>query len=132
MIQNGVGFCKFNNVYLVEHCHIVFLCVAPHHIHYIIDEIRDRIKPHVLIYSLILGFPVLKLSSLLKHTLLIKPSYQWSQFIDNDEIQWPIADDIESILENDVLMRRISLENEDQNSKIKKTKVFIIIILCFI
>ncbi|CAF1265314.1 unnamed protein product [Rotaria sp. Silwood1] len=118
MVQNGVGFCKFNNAYIVQRCDIVFLCVAPHHIRYIIDDIRDRIKPNVLIYSLVLGFPALKLTSLLKHTLFIKPSYQWSELIDKDESLWPIADDIESVLKHDILMKRISLENEDQNDSL--------------
>jgi hypothetical protein len=115
MVDSGVGFCKFNNLYLVEHCDIVFLCVAPHHIRYIIDDIRGRIKPHVLIYSLVLGFPALKLASLLQHTQFIKPSYQCSELVDKDETTWPISDDIENILGNEILMKRISLENGDQD-----------------
>ena len=65
-----------------------------------------------------LGFPALKLASLLKHSLIIKPSYQWSERIDNDASLWPVADDIESIFENDKLMQGLSLENEDQCGKI--------------
>jgi hypothetical protein len=120
MIQNGIKFCKFNNAYIVENCDIVFLCIAPHHIRYIIDDIRDRIKPNVLIYSLVLGFPALKLASLLQHKQFIKPSYQLNESMDKDESLWPIDDDIESILRNEILIKRISLENENQmNSLIK-------------
>ncbi|CAF3175928.1 unnamed protein product [Rotaria socialis] len=118
MTQLGVGFCKFNNAYIVQHCDIVFLCVAPHHIRYIVDDIRDRIKSKVLIYSLVLGFPSLKLSSLLKHILIIKPSYQVNEAIDKDESLWPPDDDIESVIRNDLLLKRISLENEDQNDSL--------------
>jgi hypothetical protein len=127
MIQNGVKFCKFNNAYVVENCDIVFLCIAPHQIRYLIDDIRDRIKPNLLIYSLILGFPALKLASLLQHKQFIKPSYQWSEFIDKDQSLWPIDEDLESILKNEILMKRISLENEDPNGKIKNNSKILII-----
>lgn len=119
MIEGGVAFCKFNNAYVIEHCDIVFLCIAPHHVRYVIDDIRDRMKPNVLIYSLVLGYPALKLGSLLQHTRFIKPSYQLNELIDKDESIWPIADDIESILKNNTLMKRISVENEDENGKTK-------------
>jgi hypothetical protein len=112
MTQKGVGFCKFNNAYLVEHCDIVFLAVAPHHMRYIIDDLRGRIKPNVLIYSLVLGFPALKLMILLQHHQFIKPSYRWSELIERDPSLWPIADDIEKIMGNVMLMKRISLESD--------------------
>jgi hypothetical protein len=125
MIQSGVGFCKFNNIYVVEHCDIVFLCVAPHHIRYVIDDIRGQIKPNVLIYSLVLGFPSLKLASLLQHKHFIKPSYQWNELIDQDESLWPISDDIESIIGNDLLIKRICLENEDLSDSLITDNEFI-------
>jgi hypothetical protein len=120
MIENGISFCKFNNAYVMEHCDIVFLCVAPHHVRYVIDDIRDKIKPNVLIYSLVLGYPALKFSSLLQHTRFIKPSYQLNELIDKDESIWPVDYDIVSVLGNDTLMKRVSLENEDQNGKTKE------------
>jgi len=128
MIQNGVKFCKFNNVYIVEHCDIVFLCVAPNQIRYIIDDIRGRIKPHVLIYSLVLGFPALKLASLLQHKQFIKPSYELNESIDQNESLWPIDDDIDSIIKNEILLKRISLENEDPNDSLVRDDQFIPII----
>lgn len=117
MVQNGVRFCKFNNAYVVQNCDIVFLCVAPHHVRYMIDDIRDRIKSNVLIYSLVLGFPATKLASLLKHPLIIKPIYQWNELVDKDDSQWPFTDDVETVLSNESLIKKISLENEDQNGK---------------
>jgi hypothetical protein len=128
MIQSGVKFCKFNNVYIVEHCDIVFLCIAPHQIRYIIDDIRDRIKPNVLIYSLVLGFPALKLASLLQHKQFIKPSYQLNESIDQNESLWPIDDDIDSIIKNEILMKKISLENEDPNDSLVRDDQFVPII----
>ena len=112
MTQKGVRFCKFNNAYLVEHCDIVFLTVAPHHMRFIVDDLRGRIKPNVLIYSLVLGFPALKLAVLLQHRQFIKPSYQWSELIERDPSLWPIADDVEKIMGNAMLMKRISLESD--------------------
>lgn len=128
MIQSGVKFCKFNNVYLVEHCDIVFLCVAPHQIRYIIDDIRDRIKSHVIIYSLVLGFPVLKLSSLLQHKQFIKPSYQLNESINQNGSLWPISDDIESIIQNEIFLKRLSPENEDDNNSLIKDDQYVPII----
>lgn len=129
MTQNGVVFCKFDNAYIVQNCDIVFLCVAPHHIRYIIDDIRDKIKPKVLIYSLVLGYPSLKLAALLKHTLFVKPSYQWNHRIDVDESLWPSSDDIESVCKNDTLLRRISVENEDPDGKLVSNQLFLYLIL---
>ena len=117
MIDRGVGFCKYDNVHLVEHCDIVFLCAAPHQLRYIADDIRGHIEPHVLIYSLVLGFPALKLSSLLQHTHIMKPSYQWSEHLDQDPSLWPMADEIESQLASESLLRRISLENEEPHGE---------------
>jgi len=128
MIQNGIKFCKFNNAYLVEHCDIVFLCVTPYQIRYVIDDIRDRIKSNVLIYSLVLGYPALKLASLLQHKQFIKPSYQLNESIDKDQSLWPIADDIESILKNEILMKRISLENENHQDSLVEDNQFVPII----
>ncbi|CAF1003009.1 unnamed protein product [Adineta ricciae] len=125
MIDGGVAFCKFNNAHIVEQCDIVFLCVAPHHIRYVIDDIRDRIKPHVLFYTLILGYPTLKLSSLLQHTHFIKPSYQFNVLVDNDESLWPLANDMETIFGNELLMKRLSLENEDQNDSLVRDDDFV-------
>jgi hypothetical protein len=128
MIQKGVKFCKFNNSYVVEQCEIVFLCIAPHQIRYVIDDLRGRIKSNVLIYSLILGFPALKLASLLEHNQFLKPSYQLNESLDQDESLWPISDDIESILRNDLLMKRISLENEDQIDSLIRDDQFVPVI----
>ncbi|UJR28395.1 hypothetical protein I4U23_009636 [Adineta vaga] len=125
MIDSGVAFCKFNNAYIVEQCDIVFLCVAPHHVRYVIDDIRDRIKSHVLIYTLVLGYPALKLASLLQHTHFIKPSYQLNLRLDDDESLWPLANDMETIFGNDTLMKRISVENEDQNDSLVRDDDFI-------
>jgi hypothetical protein len=125
MIQSGVKFCKFNNVYIVEHCDIVFLCIAPHQIRYIIDDIRDKIKPNVIIYSLVLGFPTLKLSSLLQHIQFIKPSYQLNESIDQDKSLWPIDNDIDSILKNEIFLKRLSLENDDPNDSLIKDDQFV-------
>jgi hypothetical protein len=109
-VQNGLAFCQFNNVHLVQQCDIVFLCVGPKHMRYVVDDLRSRIKPHVLIYSLVLGFPALKLSSLLQHRQIIKPSYQLNPLIDTDRWLWPIADNIDSIVNNEQLLKRICLE----------------------
>lgn len=128
MIQNGVKFCKFNNTYVIERCDIVFLCVAPHQIRYIIDDIRDKIKPHILIYSLVLGFPVLKLASLLPHTQFIKPLYQINESLKQDASLWPISDDIESILNNETLLKRISSENDDENISLIQDNQYVPII----
>ena len=117
MIEKGVGFCKYDNVHLVEHCDIVFLCAAPHQLRYIADDIRGHIKPHVRIYSLVLGFPALKLSSLLQHAHIIKPSYQWSAHLDKDPSLWPMDAEIESQLTTESLLRRISLETEDPHGE---------------
>ncbi|CAF0774829.1 unnamed protein product [Adineta steineri] len=125
MIETGVAFCKFNNAHIVENCDIVFICVAPHQVRYVVDDIRDRIKPNVIIYHLILGFPALKLASLLQHTHFIKPSYQLNTSIDQNESTWPISDDIETVFKNDILMKRISLENEDQNDSLVRDDDFI-------
>ncbi|CAF4435435.1 unnamed protein product, partial [Adineta steineri] len=100
-------------------------CVAPHQVRYVVDDIRDRIKPNVLIYHLIFGFPALKLASLLQHTHFIKPSYQLNTSTDQNESTWPISDDIETVFKNDILMKRISLENEDQNDSLVRDDDFI-------
>jgi hypothetical protein len=124
----GIKFCKFNNNHVVENCDIVFLCIAPHQIRYIIDDLRGRIKPNVLIYSLVLGFPALKLASLLQHDQFLKPSYQLNESLDHNESLWPISDDIESILGNDLLMKKLSLENEDQIDSLVRDDQFVPVI----
>ena len=111
-------FCKFNNAYVVEHCDIVFLCIAPHQIRYIIDDLRDRIKPKVLLYSLVLGHPPLKLASLLRHHQLFKPSYQVNESLSEDETRWPLADDIASVFRSELLMKQICLENENPSESL--------------
>lgn len=118
LIQSGVKFCKFNNTYVVEQCDIVFLCIAPHQIRYIIDDLRGRIKPKVLLYSLVLGHPPLKLASLLQHRQLLKPSYQVNESLVDDETLWPISDDIDSVFHNELLMKRISVENENPSESL--------------
>ena len=117
LVQKGVGFCKFNNSFIVENCDIVFLCVGPHHVRYVIDDLRGRIKPHVLIYSLVLGFPALKLSSILHHKKFFKPSFEWTSLLDEKPESWPIADDIEKVFSNESLMKLITLESENSDSK---------------
>ena len=114
LIQRGVKFCKFNNVHVVEQCDIVFLCIAPHQIRSIIEDLRGRIKPKVLLYSLVLGYPTLKLASLLQHHQFFKPSYQVNESLEQDETLWPISNDIDNILHDQVLIRRLCLENENQ------------------
>lgn len=106
-------FCKFNNAYVVEHCDIVFICIAPHQIRLLIEDLRGRIKPKVLLYSLILGYPTLKLASLLQHRQFLKPSYEVNESLEQDETLWPIANDIDSIFHDQILLRRICLENEN-------------------
>jgi len=81
---------------------------------HLIDDLRDRIKSNVLIYSLVLGYPPLKLSSLFTHQRFLKPSYQLNDLIDQNPSPWPISDNIDSIFQNESLIQRISLENEQQ------------------
>ena len=81
------------------------------------DDLRGRIKPHVMIYSLVLGLPPLKLATLLQHKQILKPSFHWSDQIDQNPSLWPVSDDVESVLGNEILIKRISLECADPDGK---------------
>ncbi|CAF1342387.1 unnamed protein product, partial [Didymodactylos carnosus] len=124
-IQMGINYCKFNNAHVVQNADIVFICVAPHQLRYVIDDIRGRVKPNVIIYSIVLGFPALKLRALLQHSNIIKPTYRW----DNDftKENWPISD-VDSVLSDESLVKKISLENENNDNIVKDTNLLPIII----
>lgn len=119
LISKGVGYCKFNNIHLVDRCDIVFLCVGPQHLPYIIDDLRGRIKSHVLIYSFVLGFPPLKLAKLFEHRRILKPSFEWTEQLDLNPSLWPVSDDVETIFGNETLMKRISAEYADPTGEKK-------------
>ncbi|CAF1372881.1 unnamed protein product, partial [Didymodactylos carnosus] len=124
-IQMGINYCKFNNAHVVQNADIVFICVAPHQLRYVIDDIRGRVKPNVIIYSIVLGFPALKLRALLQHSNIIKPTYRWDNDITKEN--WPISD-VDSVLSDESLVKKISLENENNDNIVKDTNLLPIII----
>jgi hypothetical protein len=84
---------------------------------HVTEDLRGHIKSHVLIYSLVLGFPALKLATLFEHTQVIKPSYQWNDLIDQNNELWPDRSDIESILIDETLVRRLVVEDYSHDGR---------------
>ncbi len=96
MKDKGVD-CFFDNRKLATTVNILFLCVLPHQIQSVVDEIKTILPKKCVIYSFVRTIPSSRLKNLIKpddNVYIFKPNYTYNSSQSEAFMKWNFSLDI--------------------------------------
>ncbi|KAJ8309313.1 hypothetical protein KUTeg_014187 [Tegillarca granosa] len=103
-LQNKGTDCFYDNIKLVSTSHIIFLCVLPSNIPSVIEEIKDHVPKHSIVYSLASSYTIKKLKQLLIGSSILRPEYTWDS--ESEVNTWDYSVNISTALEDPVVVEK--------------------------
>jgi hypothetical protein len=85
LMQRGITV-ENNNARVVNHCHIVFLCVQPHHWRELTAELSKVTPPATLLVTLLATMPIARAQRDLLHSLVARPLVRAAVCVYTDEL----------------------------------------------
>lgn len=134
MKEKGVE-CFFDNRKLATTVNVLFICVLPHQLQSVIDEIRPVLPKKCIIYSLVRTIPQNRLKNLIKPddvSYIFKPSYTYNSNTHEKQMKWNFSlDIIESLYKFEMfsLTNPLCNRNGMQTCLLKYRKIIFIKIL---
>ncbi|EDL02931.1 NADP-dependent oxidoreductase domain-containing protein 1 [Mus musculus] len=75
--------CVYDNAAVASWAKVLFLCCLPAQLPNICLEIQSKLNKHCTVYSFVSAIPLPRLKSLLNHTNILRPQYQFAEDYDN-------------------------------------------------
>lgn len=120
--------CFHDNMKASVDVDILFLCCPPHQIAKVLKEVKTAgLQPHCLVYSIVSGISSKKISEIIEHDLVLKPSYSYKEEIYLSEDEWNYTGDVVSSLAMNTfkhLTCPLQLE-ESEDSVVQVDEVFL-------
>ncbi|XP_055028115.2 NADP-dependent oxidoreductase domain-containing protein 1 isoform X1 [Misgurnus anguillicaudatus] len=69
--------CYYDNIRLAKWADVLFLCVLPSHLPQVCADLRSHLPSRCLVYSFTSATPLKRLATLLDHSFIIKPRYEF-------------------------------------------------------
>ena len=96
LISQGVNCVKDNSA-ACEFADVLLLCILPAQLPQLAKEIKHIIRPDCIVYSIVAGTPISKLSFLLGTTNVLTPNLSWNEK-NNASKSWNCRENILAVM----------------------------------
>ncbi|XP_028627752.1 NADP-dependent oxidoreductase domain-containing protein 1 isoform X1 [Grammomys surdaster] len=94
--------CVYDNSAVASWAKVLFLCCLPAQLPNICLEIQSKLEKSCTVYSFVSAIPLPRLKSLLNHTNIMRPQYQFVEDFDNI---WGENEEVPAALQDSVMIR---------------------------